>query len=162
MESRFDGKVEKLQFATLTLVREQIWNLLEDTTLCDGFDPERQKYSRPAHLAQLIGLLGDIPKALLDRGKDTSRWFESDGESHGQSYSVHLLTVHQAHSSVKTLSHRMSIWQIRLSAWKVKIRGFSLSLLVRCCSGFRRKGVQPRSCSGTLGFIGSFDCYVAG
>ena len=63
-------------------MREQIWNLLEDKTLCDGFDPKRQKYTRPAHLAQLIGFLGPIPKALLDSGKDTSLWFESDDESY--------------------------------------------------------------------------------
>lgn len=56
-----------------------IWDLLEGKKLCDGFDPEYNKYTSRAHLAQLIALCGCPPKELLDRGKLTSRWFESNG-----------------------------------------------------------------------------------
>lgn len=56
-----------------------IWDLLEGKKLCDGFDPEYNKYTSCAHLAQLIALCGCPPKELLDRGKLTSRWFESNG-----------------------------------------------------------------------------------
>jgi len=56
-----------------------LWNLLEDKTLCDGFDPERQQYTSRGHLAQLIGFFGHPPKALLDQGQLTTRWFEPDG-----------------------------------------------------------------------------------
>jgi hypothetical protein len=84
MEPGFDGKIKK--FATgeaeLTLMRGQLWNLLEDKTLCDGFDSERQQYTSRGHLAQLIGLIGHPPKTLLDQGQLTTRWFESDGKSH--------------------------------------------------------------------------------
>ena len=76
------------KFATgetqLMSMRGQIWNLLEDKTLCDGFDPEHQQYSSRAHLAQLIGFIGHPPKALLDQGQLTTRWFSSDGKSHRQ------------------------------------------------------------------------------
>lgn len=84
MEPWFDGEIKK--FATgeaeLTSMRGQLWNLLEDKTLCDGFDPERQHYTSRRHLAQLIGFFGHPPKALLDQGQLTTRWFESDGKSY--------------------------------------------------------------------------------
>jgi hypothetical protein len=52
MEKFATGGVE------LTSTRGQLWNLLEDKTLCDGFDPERQQYTSRRHLAQLIGFIG--------------------------------------------------------------------------------------------------------
>jgi hypothetical protein len=84
MEPWFDGKIKKFAAgeAELMSMRGQLWNLLEDKTLCDGFDPERQQYTSRGHLAQLIGFFGHPPKALLDQGQLTTRWFEPDGKSH--------------------------------------------------------------------------------
>ncbi|KAL2044438.1 hypothetical protein N7G274_003143 [Stereocaulon virgatum] len=44
-----------------------LWELLEDTSLLDGIGPESDVYSREAHFAQMIGLLGPPPRELLDR-----------------------------------------------------------------------------------------------
>lgn len=45
----------------------QLWELLQDTSLLDGLGPESDKYSREAHFAQMISLLGPPPQELLDR-----------------------------------------------------------------------------------------------
>ena len=86
MELGCDGKVDYRATASTGLMssRGQIWDLLEGKALCDGFDPEYNEYTSRAHLAQLIALCGCSPKELLDRGKLTSRWFESNGKFHLQ------------------------------------------------------------------------------
>lgn len=45
----------------------QLWELLQDISLLDGLRPEGDRYSREAHFAQMIGLLGPPPQELLDR-----------------------------------------------------------------------------------------------
>jgi serine/threonine-protein kinase SRPK3 len=49
------------------LYPSQLWELLEDTSLLDGLGPESDEYSREAHFAQMIGLLGPPPQELLNR-----------------------------------------------------------------------------------------------
>ncbi|KAI9669210.1 MAG: hypothetical protein M1817_004705 [Caeruleum heppii] len=44
-----------------------LWELLADTSLLDGVGPGNDKYSREAHFAQMIGLLGPPPQQLLRR-----------------------------------------------------------------------------------------------
>lgn len=48
------------------LTSYQLWELLKDISLLDGTGPENQ-YSRPAHFAQMIRLLGPPPAELLQR-----------------------------------------------------------------------------------------------
>jgi serine/threonine protein kinase len=148
----------------LTSMRGQMWDLLEGKALCDGFDPEYQEYTSRAHLGQLIALCGCPPKELLDRGELSSRWFDANGEpacSQG-SCADHMFMCHKASSSFRTSFHKGSLSKIQLLTWKVKIKGFSLSLLAKCFSGSRKIGVRLKSCSRTLGFIGSLDCYSMG
>ncbi|KIK04540.1 hypothetical protein K443DRAFT_646938 [Laccaria amethystina LaAM-08-1] len=57
-----------------------LWDLLENKPLCHGLHPRHGEYSSHVHLAQLIGLLGHPRKELLNRGKYTDRYFETDGE----------------------------------------------------------------------------------
>ena len=40
---------------------------MQDISLLDGLGPESDRYSREAHFAQMIGLLGPPPQELLDR-----------------------------------------------------------------------------------------------
>lgn len=40
---------------------------MQDISLLNGLGPENDVYSREVHLAQMIGLLGPPPRALLDR-----------------------------------------------------------------------------------------------
>lgn len=49
------------------IITSKLWELLEDTSLLDGLGPGSNKYSREAHFAQMIGLLGPPPQELLDR-----------------------------------------------------------------------------------------------
>jgi serine/threonine protein kinase len=48
-----------------------LWELLADTTLFDGIDRRSGSYSRAAHLAQMIRLLGPPPLQLLERADQT-------------------------------------------------------------------------------------------
>ncbi|KDR82451.1 hypothetical protein GALMADRAFT_237777 [Galerina marginata CBS 339.88] len=63
-----------------------LWDLLNEDSLCPGIDPERQRYTHRAHLAQLIGLLGPPPKELLSQGSKASQWFDSEGEFKFQNF----------------------------------------------------------------------------
>jgi serine/threonine-protein kinase SRPK3 len=57
----------------------QLWELLADTTLFDGINRKSNKYSREAHLAQMIRLLGPPPPQLLQRvNKDVHAQLFSD------------------------------------------------------------------------------------
>ncbi|KAL8972125.1 MAG: hypothetical protein Q9197_002927 [Variospora fuerteventurae] len=50
----------------------QLWELLQDISLLDGLRPEGDRYSREAHFAQMIGLLGPPPQELLDRADNAT------------------------------------------------------------------------------------------
>jgi hypothetical protein len=54
---------------------------LEGKPLCDGLAPGTNEYTNRAYLAQLIALLGNPHKELLDRGTVTPQHFDSDGGS---------------------------------------------------------------------------------
>ncbi|KAE8354952.1 kinase domain protein [Aspergillus coremiiformis] len=59
-----------------------LWELLADTTLFNGQDPRTNEYSREAHLAQMIRLLGPPPSQLLEKVNTTvfSELFSVQGE----------------------------------------------------------------------------------
>lgn len=59
-----------------------LWELLADTTLFDGIDRRSNNYSREAHLAQMIRLLGPPPLQLLNRASKSvySELFSDQGE----------------------------------------------------------------------------------
>ncbi|KAL9103145.1 MAG: hypothetical protein Q9163_001789 [Psora crenata] len=61
---------------------EQLWELLKETSLLDGIGPESERYSREAHFAQMISLLGPPPQELLDRADSTvhSSLYNAQGE----------------------------------------------------------------------------------
>ena len=46
----------------------------------EGQDPDGVGYTTRAHLAEVIGFLGQPPLDLLNRGLRSSEWFEEDGE----------------------------------------------------------------------------------
>ncbi|KAL1884494.1 hypothetical protein Plec18167_002084 [Paecilomyces lecythidis] len=59
-----------------------LWELLADSTLLDGIDPRSNEYSREAHIAQIIRLLGPPPPTLLEKADSTicSQLFTNQGE----------------------------------------------------------------------------------
>ncbi|KID59753.1 serine threonine protein kinase, CMGC group, partial [Metarhizium hybridum] len=52
-----------------------IWDLFEGGHLFTGLDPQHQKYRSRAHLAEMVALIGRPPKALLDAGKSSHKFF---------------------------------------------------------------------------------------
>jgi hypothetical protein len=57
---------------------KQVWHLFEGSSLFKKRLPSREG-SSPAHLARMISLLGPPPPELLDRGTETTRFFDEDG-----------------------------------------------------------------------------------
>ncbi|RAK99790.1 kinase-like protein [Aspergillus ibericus CBS 121593] len=59
-----------------------LWELLADEVLFNGLDPTGNTYSRAAHIAQMIRLLGPPSKQLLARADEgvCSRYFSSQGD----------------------------------------------------------------------------------
>ncbi|KAK4207751.1 CMGC SRPK kinase [Rhypophila decipiens] len=57
-----------------------VWTIFEDGNLFSGKDPELGAYRSRAHLAEMIALLGEPPKSLLDKGQATDRFFTETGE----------------------------------------------------------------------------------
>ena len=55
--------------------------MLEGGDLFKGLDPKTGVYDEGAHLAEMISVLGPPPKALLDRGKNSSLYFDADGNA---------------------------------------------------------------------------------
>ncbi|KAL8745942.1 MAG: hypothetical protein Q9190_001969 [Brigantiaea leucoxantha] len=58
-----------------------LWELLQEISLLDGLGPESDRYSREAHFAQMIGLLGPPPQELLDRADSAtlSSFYTAEG-----------------------------------------------------------------------------------
>ena len=59
---------------------EQIWNLLEGTSLFKNQFLSREQSTR-LQIARMIALLGPPPKDLLKRGTLTKRFFDEDGKT---------------------------------------------------------------------------------
>ncbi|EEU45186.1 uncharacterized protein NECHADRAFT_41442 [Fusarium vanettenii 77-13-4] len=57
-----------------------IWDLFEGGHLFSGRDPEHQTYRSRAHLAEIIALLGQPPRALLQSGKSSHKFFTDHGD----------------------------------------------------------------------------------
>ena len=57
----------------------QIWDLFEGRTLFSGQDPDGKGYSTRAHLAEMIGLLGQPPADFIKRGKRSPEFFDDEG-----------------------------------------------------------------------------------
>ncbi|KAI8725372.1 Protein kinase domain-containing protein [Fusarium sp. LHS14.1] len=57
-----------------------IWDLFESGHLFTGRDPEHQTYRSRAHLAEIIALLGQPPRALLQSGKSSHKFFTDQGD----------------------------------------------------------------------------------
>ncbi|KAB5549658.1 serine threonine protein kinase, CMGC group [Coniochaeta sp. 2T2.1] len=57
-----------------------VWDLFEGGHLFTGHDPEHRKYRSRAHLSEIIALLGQPPKALLDLGKSSQKFFTDEGQ----------------------------------------------------------------------------------
>ncbi|XHG08972.1 hypothetical protein AWENTII_012056 [Aspergillus wentii] len=59
-----------------------LWELLADATLFDGIDPTTNQYSRAAHLAQMIRLIGPPPLHVLEKSDEKMHFelFSSQGE----------------------------------------------------------------------------------
>ncbi|KAL4894129.1 hypothetical protein BDV59DRAFT_192502 [Aspergillus ambiguus] len=62
-----------------------IWNFFEGGSLFTGHDHEFQAYRSRAHLAEMIGLLGQPPASLLARGRQRQKFFLDSGEFRGKS-----------------------------------------------------------------------------
>lgn len=58
----------------------QIWDLFEGGHLFTGRDPEHQRYRSRAHLAEMIALLGQPPRELLNAGKSSHKFFTDTGK----------------------------------------------------------------------------------
>ncbi|KAK8102958.1 Serine/threonine protein kinase [Apiospora sp. TS-2023a] len=57
-----------------------IWDLFEGGHLFTGQDAEHQTYRSRAHLAEIAVLLGQPPKALLQSGKSSHKFFTDQGD----------------------------------------------------------------------------------
>lgn len=59
-----------------------LWELLGEISLLDGLSPESDRYSREAHFAQMVALIGPPPQALLDRADSVtySSLYTTQGE----------------------------------------------------------------------------------
>lgn len=63
----------------LTSLIEQIWNLLEDGNL---FRPIKDGHlDDELHFAQMISLMGPPPRRFLERSRQCSKYWDSEGES---------------------------------------------------------------------------------
>ncbi|KAM3549902.1 hypothetical protein ARSEF4850_008610 [Beauveria asiatica] len=56
-----------------------IWDIFEGKQLFYTVDPEHKAYRRRAHLAEIMALLGPLPKDLLTRGRLASKFFSDQG-----------------------------------------------------------------------------------
>jgi serine/threonine protein kinase len=59
----------------------QIWNLFEGGNLFTGYDPQLRTYRSRAHLAEMIAVLGQPPKSLLQSGSSSHKFFTETGKS---------------------------------------------------------------------------------
>ncbi|MCJ1478352.1 hypothetical protein MMC13_007030 [Lambiella insularis] len=57
-----------------------LWDLVENRTLFDAFDPVERTYSPEAHLLEMTSLLGPPPTELLKRGQRASWYFTAEGK----------------------------------------------------------------------------------
>jgi serine/threonine-protein kinase SRPK3 len=57
-----------------------MWELVEGKVLFDGTATSNAPYTAEAHLAQMIAVLGEMPRSLLDAGINTNRYFDQQGK----------------------------------------------------------------------------------
>ncbi|KAB5578690.1 serine threonine protein kinase, CMGC group [Coniochaeta sp. 2T2.1] len=57
-----------------------VWDLFEGGHLFTGHDPEHRRYRSRAHLFEIIALLGQPPKALLELGQSSQKFFTDEGQ----------------------------------------------------------------------------------
>ncbi|MCJ1256897.1 hypothetical protein MMC24_004722 [Lignoscripta atroalba] len=57
-----------------------LWDLLEEDGVFEAVNPQKTKYTGEKHLAHMIALLGHPPKELLDRGRETTKYFDHKGK----------------------------------------------------------------------------------
>lgn len=57
-----------------------MWNLLQGTTPFQAIQPDGVSFSDEQHLANVIALLGPPPRDLIERGRESLRYFDDHGE----------------------------------------------------------------------------------
>lgn len=57
----------------------QIWELVQGQMCFDGQATAQADYSSEAHLAQMIAILGQFPKSLLERSTSAKHFFDAQG-----------------------------------------------------------------------------------
>ena len=58
----------------------QLWDLLEPQSLFDRVSPLNGEYDDETHLAYITALLGPAPEDLLNDGRRTAMFYNSNGE----------------------------------------------------------------------------------
>jgi hypothetical protein len=94
-------------------MRKQVWHLFEGSGLFKTRLPSREG-SSPAHLARMISLLGPPPPELLDRGTETTRFFDENGRQ-----------------SLAFVPHSVKIILLFLRRYALRLAGPSTFLLYR-------------------------------
>ncbi|EGX95239.1 Protein kinase-like domain [Cordyceps militaris CM01] len=75
-----------------------IWDIFEGGFLFTGKDPELNRYTKQAHLAEMISLLGPPPPEFLARGQLSHKFF-TDGEFSAPG-TVNTVTLEQRETSL--------------------------------------------------------------
>lgn len=57
-----------------------MWDLLQGTTPFQAIQPDEVLFSDEQHLANVIALLGPPPRDLIERGRESLRYFDDHGE----------------------------------------------------------------------------------
>ena len=58
---------------------EKLWDLVENRTLFDAFDPIKDAYSPEIHLLEMTSFFGPPPTDLLKRGEKATHYFTAEG-----------------------------------------------------------------------------------
>lgn len=57
-----------------------MWNLLQGSTPFQTIQPDGVSFSDEQHLANIVALMGPPPRDLIERRRESSRFFDDDGE----------------------------------------------------------------------------------
>ena len=121
---------------------------MEGSNLFHGIDPEHHEYRRPAHLAEMVSLLGPPPLGLLSQGDLWSKFFSEGGELispfiYFPIFSSISLTCASGefHGGIE-IPPRSYLEQLEIAFEDEEDKQMFLRRSGRCCSGSRRTDTQ--------------------
>jgi hypothetical protein len=127
----------------------QIWDLFEGGRLFravkDGHLNDEQ------HLAEMVSLMGQPSRAFLERGVNSRKFWDSEGEL-DPGVTPHLFSVSHRPLQEAGLPQRRFLSRASRnvrSGWREKTRRFCQPLCEKYCAGIQRRGRRQRDFSRT-------------